>query len=137
MRVDESQMCAVAAQLASKITMPFVLYLQGDLGAGKTTFARALLRALGHSGTVKSPTYGLLEFYELPALSVLHLDLYRIEHPEEIEYLGLDDLFNDNTLMIVEWPEKGAGALPPSDMVIRFTHQGTLRELEFTPPRVP
>lgn len=137
MRVDESQMCAVAAQLASQITTPFVLYLQGDLGAGKTTFARALLRALGHLGAVKSPTYGLLELYEIPELSVLHLDLYRIEDPEEIEYLGLDDLFNDDTLMIAEWPEKGAGALPPPDLAISFNHQGALRELEFTPPWVP
>lgn len=134
MRVDEQQMCALAAQFARQIETPSVLYLEGDLGAGKTTFVRALLRALGHEGAVKSPTYGLLEYYELPELSVLHLDLYRIEDPEELEFLGLADLMGENTLLIAEWPEKGAGALPPASQVIRFAHHGQQRELEFVPP---
>lgn len=133
MRVDEQQMCALAGKFARDIQPPSVLYLEGDLGAGKTTFVRALLRALGHQGAVKSPTYGLLEYYELSGVSVLHLDLYRIEDPEELEYLGLQDLLGDDTLLIAEWPEKGAGFLPDASQVIRFKHAGAQRELEFSP----
>lgn len=133
MRVDEVQMNVLAAELAKQVKPPFVIYLQGDLGAGKTTFARAFLRALGHQGAVKSPTYGLLEHYELGGLAVLHLDLYRIEEPGELEFLGIEDLFDQRTILIAEWPEKAAGALPNADLLVRLAHHESSRDIEFEP----
>lgn len=133
MLVDETGMTDLAVRFAAQVKPPYVLYLEGDLGAGKTTFARAFIRALGHQGSVKSPTYGLLEWYELGPVRVLHMDLYRIENPEEIEFLGITDLFDENTILIAEWPEKGAGELPPPDMTVKFSHSDDRRKLRFEP----
>ena len=127
---DEAELKQYAAELAARWRPPMAIWLVGDLGAGKTTFARALIHSLGHDGPVKSPTYGLMEHYELSSCSVLHLDLYRIEDPEELEYLGIKDLFDENTLLLVEWPERAPAALPPADVVLRFSHQGSCRRLE-------
>lgn len=132
--LEEPTLVALATSLAGAVEPPLVCYLQGDLGAGKTTFARALLRGLGYEGRVKSPTYGLLEHYQLEQLDVLHLDLYRIESTDEIGYLGIADLVGDRTLLLVEWPEHGAGALPEPDFVIRFDHAGARRELWLSAP---
>lgn len=118
--LDEAAMTALARGLARHIEPPLVLYFEGDLGAGKTTFIRALVQALGHEGRVKSPTYGLLEHYPLADLEVLHLDLYRIGDPGELEFLGITDLFDERTVLLVEWPAQGLGALPPADAVLRF-----------------
>lgn len=94
-----------------------VVELQGDLGAGKSTLARALLRALGVQGNIRSPTYTLVERYPLAdGQEAWHMDLYRIGHAEELEYLGLDE--GGASLWLVEWPERGAGALPPTDLVV-------------------
>lgn len=133
MLVDEAGMTDLAVRLAAQVEPPYVLYLEGDLGAGKTTFARAFIRALGHRGSVKSPTYGLLEWYELGPVRVLHMDLYRIENPEEIEFLGIADLFDEKTILIAEWPEKGAGELPDPDLTVKFNHSGDRRELRLEP----
>ena len=117
---DEAAVARLAARFAAAAEPPLVGYLRGDLGAGKTTFARAWIHALGYQGYVKSPSYGLLETYETAAQKVLHLDLYRIEDPEELEYLALRDLFDDRTVLLVEWPDRGAGRLPPADFVLEF-----------------
>jgi tRNA threonylcarbamoyladenosine biosynthesis protein TsaE len=98
-----------------------IVELSGDLGSGKSTFARGVLRALGVTGAIKSPSYTLLEIYELPGLEALHLDLYRLNDPEELENLGLADYFRSGTLWLVEWPEKGAGRLPRSDLRFEFS----------------
>jgi tRNA threonylcarbamoyladenosine biosynthesis protein TsaE len=127
--LDEPALVELAADLAPGIELPLTLYLEGDLGAGKTTFARALIRALGHSGRVKSPSYGLLEVYELPRCRVLHLDLYRLEDPGEVEFLGIADLLDRNSLLLVEWPAHGAGVLPGADAVISFDYSGNGRRL--------
>lgn len=111
---------AFGARLASAkpVVAALVVYLTGDLGAGKTTLARGFLRACGVTGAVRSPTYTLVESYELSGLTVIHLDLYRLHDPSELEPLGLRDMARAGYLWLVEWPERGAGRLPPADLVI-------------------
>lgn len=111
------------------------IHLQGDLGAGKTTLVRGLLHALGHHGTVRSPTYTLLEPYELPGLTVLHFDLYRVADPEELEYLGAREQSDARTLWLVEWPERGAGWLPTPELVATLRQDGDGRRLSFSGPQ--
>jgi tRNA threonylcarbamoyladenosine biosynthesis protein TsaE len=117
---DENASAALAASFADAVTPPCVIYLRGDLGAGKTLFTRAYVHALGFQGYVKSPSYGLLETYEVNDQVVLHLDLYRIEDPEELEYLAIRDLFQRNTVLMVEWPDRGNSLLPPPDILLEF-----------------
>ncbi|TVQ40029.1 MAG: tRNA (adenosine(37)-N6)-threonylcarbamoyltransferase complex ATPase subunit type 1 TsaE [Wenzhouxiangella sp.] len=117
---DEAETLAFGQVLAGRLEQGGVVYLSGDLGAGKTTLVRGILRAFGFTGRVKSPSYGLIESYELDGLTVHHLDLYRLGHGEEIEYLGLEDLFHGPTLLLIEWPEKGQGYLPAATTVIHL-----------------
>jgi tRNA threonylcarbamoyladenosine biosynthesis protein TsaE len=98
-----------------------VVALTGELGSGKTTFARGALRALGVAGTIKSPSYTLLETYELPDVHAVHLDLYRLTDPNELEHLGLADYHRPGFLWLIEWPERGAGRLPPPDLQFEFS----------------
>lgn len=128
--LDEGTMTGLAAALAGVLEAPMVIYLEGDLGSGKTTFTRALVQALGYPGRVKSPTYGLLELYATGRFQVLHLDLYRIENTGEMEFLGIVDLLDEHTVLMIEWPERGVGALPEADLVIHFDHQGARRKLQ-------
>jgi tRNA threonylcarbamoyladenosine biosynthesis protein TsaE len=121
----------LGGRLARCVPARAVVYLQGDLGAGKTTLARALLRGLGVSGPVRSPTYTLIERYATDAGEVAHLDLYRIVDPEELLYLGLDDLAAGARLWLVEWPERGRGALPPPDLCARLSVRDAGRRVEF------
>lgn len=100
---------------------PHVVELSGELGSGKSTFARGVLRALGARGPLKSPSYTLLETYELPRVTVVHLDLYRLNDPDELEHLGLADYHRPGFLWLIEWPEKGAGRLPPPDERFEFS----------------
>jgi len=119
---------ALARALGSKTRrVPVAIMLEGDLGAGKTTLARGLLRALGVDGPVRSPTYTLVEPYDTRIGRALHLDLYRIADPGELDFLGLDD--SDVSLWLVEWPERGAGALPTADLWLRLRRDGDGREL--------
>ena len=107
-----------------------VVWLSGDLGAGKSTFARGVLTALGARGPIKSPSYTLLESYELPGVHVVHLDLYRLRDPEEFENLGLADYHRPRHLWLVEWPERGAGRLPPPDLELRFSIEADGHRIE-------
>jgi len=130
---DEGQTAELAARFGKRIRPPFVLYLQGELGAGKTTFARALIRALGYPGRVKSPTFGLLETYSAGGLQILHLDLYRIAKPVELEFLAIRDLFGPDSLLLVEWPENGAGFIPQPDMSLELEMDGAGRRAVVRP----
>lgn len=107
-----------------------VMYLDGDLGAGKTTTARALLHTLGVTGAVRSPTYTLIERYDTVRGEIAHLDLYRIADPEELEYLALDELAERARLWLVEWPQRGQGALPLPDLILRLGVEGHGRRAE-------
>jgi tRNA threonylcarbamoyladenosine biosynthesis protein TsaE len=106
-----------------------VVYLQGELGAGKTTCVRSLLRALGVTGLVRSPTYTLVETYDLGALTCVHVDLYRVQSLTEVDELGLRDLVGPGCLLLVEWPERGAGVLPPADMDLGLRYAGDARQV--------
>ncbi len=117
-------------RLAQAAGGPGVIYFQGDLGAGKTTLVRSLLRGLGFRGKVKSPTYTLIEPYPLGELTVYHLDLYRLASGEELEWIGIRDLVTGNELLLVEWPEQGRGALPPADLVIVIDYRDSGRQLD-------
>lgn len=110
-----------------------VVYLTGDLGMGKTTLSRAVIRAFGWTQSVKSPTYTLVESYQCADLDIHHFDLYRIHDPEELEYLGLDSYFDGNSLCLIEWPDKGQPLLPGADLSIQLTAEGEGRKLCLQP----
>lgn len=129
---NERELEYFANKLSCNIPRPLVIWLEGDLGAGKTAFARALIHALGYKGRVKSPTYGLLEHYPLDSLQVLHMDLYRISDPGELEFLGIEDLLDDQTILLVEWPDRGGLWLPKPDFIFRFAYANQGRDLHWT-----
>ncbi|MBN8737952.1 MAG: tRNA (adenosine(37)-N6)-threonylcarbamoyltransferase complex ATPase subunit type 1 TsaE [Lysobacterales bacterium 69-70] len=130
---DENAVAALAAALAPALGEGGVIHLHGDLGAGKTTFARALIAALGVSGRIKSPTYSLIESYRAAGLAIHHLDLYRIADAGELEWLGLDEIADGASLILVEWPERGGTALPRPDLVLEFAYAPVGRQLTLRP----
>lgn len=118
---------ALARDLAAVLPVALTVYLQGDLGAGKTTFVRAVLRALGHSGAVNSPTYTLVEPYEIDGRRIAHMDLYRLADPEELEFIGIRDLAEPPVVLFIEWPERGRGMLPEPSLLVDLAHEGAGR----------
>ena len=120
----------MGTRLGNQIREPAVVFLEGDLGAGKTTFCRGVLRARGHTGAVKSPTYTLVEPYDLVSGAVYHFDLYRLGDPEELDFIGIRDYCDAGALILVEWPERGLGMLPEPDLSIKLSHADDGRLLE-------
>ena len=136
-RIDEQALAGLAGRLAPMLAAGGVVFLIGDLGAGKTTFARALLGALGIDARIKSPTYSLIESYSIGDLAIHHLDLYRIADAGELEWLGLADLTAEPHLLLVEWPEHAREGLPSPDLIVRLAHAPESRDvvLEASTPR--
>lgn len=128
----EADTLALGESLSQVLSQGGTLYLEGDLGAGKTTLARGLIQALGHSGAVKSPTYTIVEPYELPRGPVFHFDLYRLTDPEELELMGIRDYFAPGAICIVEWPERGADLIPPPDLRLMLEKSGPGRQAHLT-----
>lgn len=128
---DESAHVAFGEALGHALQGHGRVYLEGELGAGKTTLTRGVLRAYGYHGAVKSPTYTLVEPYELGSQRIYHLDLYRLSDPEELEFIGGRDVLADDALCIIEWPSRGDGWLPAPDLriVLHAAEQGRLAEV--------
>jgi tRNA threonylcarbamoyladenosine biosynthesis protein TsaE len=121
---------ALAAALNGVSESAVVVAIRGDLGAGKTTFVGGLLNALGHRGPARSPTYTLIEPYELSARPIYHLDLYRLVDPSEVEGLGVRDLLAGNSVLLIEWPEKGGDFVPATDLGLLLEYRGAGRQLQ-------
>lgn len=130
---DEEAMVAFGEQLANITQGHGLIFLEGDLGAGKTTLSRGIIRGMGHTGAVKSPTFTLVEPYEIGDIRAFHFDLYRLVDPEELEYMGIRDYFGQDALCLIEWPQQGAGFLPKADLTITIRPHNTGRALTLSP----
>lgn len=122
----------LGALLAAELSAGLIINLKGELGAGKTSLVRGVLRKLGYQGAVKSPTYTLLEEYSLPPLSIIHFDLYRLDDPEELDLIGIRDYFNGKNSCFIEWPGRGQGYLPAEDLQIDISLEGEGRVARIT-----
>lgn len=127
---DEKALLDLAGDMAITLKPGIVFYLTGDLGVGKTVFARGLINGLGYEGLVKSPTYSIVEPYQIDEVLICyHFDLYRLSEPEELEFTGSRDYFNDQSVCLVEWPEKATGFIPSADIICKLEYHKTGRKI--------
>mgnify|MGYP000459916465 FL=1 len=126
---DEAATVNMGKQLAKLMEQGAVIYLHGDLGAGKTTLTRGIVQGFGHQGKVKSPTYTLVEPYHLDKADISHFALYRLGDPEELEYMGIRDYFSPHAICVVEWPEKGGEFIPTPDLDVTLRYEGEARAI--------
>ena len=119
---EESAMLHYGERLAHLLVHGCVISLKGNLGVGKTTLARGILRGLGHHGAVKSPTFTIVEPYQIAERRIYHFDLYRLSDPEELEYMGIRDYFTEDSIALIEWPERGQSAIPTVDIEIQIDY---------------
>ena len=127
---DAAQTEAIGACLALNRPVAGIVYLEGDLGAGKTTLVRGFVHACGHQGVVKSPTYTLVEPYQNSAGTIYHFDLYRLNDPHELEFIGARELFGANAICLIEWPSRGGNELPAADLIVLIQMLADGRQLE-------
>ncbi len=128
---NEEQMFEFAKDYAENLVPGAIVFLYGDLGVGKTTFVKGVIKSLGYKGNVKSPTYTLVEDYQFNDFNIHHFDLYRLADPEELEWIGVRDYFNENSICFIEWPEKAKGYLPESASKIFIKYLPSGRLIEF------
>jgi len=124
---NDVQTVDLGKKIAKACNEALVIYLIGELGAGKTTLTRGVVRGFGHEGNVKSPTYTLVEPYQFELWQVNHFDLYRLGDPEELEYIGIRDYFHQHSVNLIEWPSKGIGMLPEADLTIELRYHDRQR----------
>ena len=124
----------IGVEIAQLLSFPAVIYLEGDLGAGKTSLCQAIIHAFGYQGAVTSPTYNLIQEYPVSNGVIYHLDLYRLDDPTEIEFLGIKDLIDPGSIFLIEWPSRGGGYLPPASHQINIqklsSESNLMREIE-------
>lgn len=130
---DATAMEAFGSKLAKHCRPGHRIFLQGELGSGKTTLVRGFLRAFGYTGIVKSPTYTLVETYQIDQQEIFHFDLYRINMPAELDAIGIQDYFSNTAICLIEWPEHGTAILQPADIHIDIHYQGNKRKLSLSP----
>lgn len=127
---DENDTLKLGERFAQLISPPLIIWLEGDLGAGKTTFTRGLLNALGYNGAVKSPTYNIVETYPFKGFNLHHFDLYRFQNPEEWLDAGLDELITADSIILIEWPQLGGDLAPPADIILNITISSSGRTVQ-------
>ncbi|WP_100550852.1 tRNA (adenosine(37)-N6)-threonylcarbamoyltransferase complex ATPase subunit type 1 TsaE [Caedibacter taeniospiralis] len=130
---DEHAMLELGKKISKSLKKGGVIYLYGDLGAGKTTLTKGILQGFGFTGSVKSPTYTLIETYPINGTILQHFDLYRLSDPEELEWIGIRDYFNGDSISLIEWPQKGGDFLPPPTREIHIAYTGTGRSVTILP----
>ena len=126
---SEPQTQAVGRLLAPQLSAPLLCFFRGELGAGKTSMIRAILQSIGIQGSIKSPSYTLIEPYEIDHTHIYHMDLYRLGSPDELDWLGIRDYLHEKSICLIEWPERGAGSLPNADLEFDLSYQGDGRQL--------
>lgn len=127
---NDNETIALGRKIAKACSEASVVYLMGELGAGKTTLTRGIVTAFGHQGMVKSPTYTLVEPYQFENWQLNHFDLYRLGDPEELEFIGIRDYFHESSINLIEWPSKGMGILPEADLIVHLSYYETQRMAE-------